>query len=125
MSARTIALFAGIVYAVLGLIGLFFAPGNAFILGLFPSNTPLEIVYLVTAVFLLYAAMEDERAHFYAGLFGSLYILLALIALIFPNWGVFGLFPLYGLNVALFAVMGLVLLYDWIAVPTTRRTSVS
>jgi Domain of unknown function (DUF4383) len=109
MSARTIALFAGIVYAVLGLIGLFFASGNAFILGIFPSNTALEIVYLVTAALLLYAAMDDERAHFYAGLFGSLYIVLAVIALIFPSWG----------------VTGLSLLYDWIAVPTTRRTSVS
>jgi hypothetical protein len=56
MSAtRLIALFSGLIFLVLGILGLFFVPAGG-MLSILPTNTALEIVYLITGVLLAYAA---------------------------------------------------------------------
>jgi heme A synthase len=114
---RRIDLWVGVVFAALGLIGLLFSRGGS-ILGLFPVNTALGVLYLVTAGFLFFGATNDERAPSYAGLAGIVYLALGLIGLVFPGFGLFGLFPVYGLNVALFLVVALILVTDWLATPS-------
>jgi Domain of unknown function (DUF4383) len=123
ITARRIDLWVGVAFAALGLIGLLFAPGSANILGIFPSNTWLEILYLVTALFLFYGAANDERAPSYAGMVGIVYAALGLVGLAFPSFDLFGLIPIHGLNVVLFLVIAAILILDWIVTPsdTPRR----
>jgi Domain of unknown function (DUF4383) len=123
MTARRIDLWVGVVFAALGLIGLLFAPGNASILGILPSNTWLEVLYLATAVFLFFGATNDERAPSFAGMVGLVYTAMGLVGLVFPSFDLFGLIPMHGLNVALFLVIAVILVLDWIVTPsdTPRR----
>jgi hypothetical protein len=117
---RRIALWSGLVFLFIGTFGLIFARSGNF-LGLFPVNVLLEIVYIMTGLWLLYASTDDAATHTAGAILGPIYGVLGVVGLIWPAWGVFGLLPLYGLNVVLFIVFGLLMAYDWLTTPTTPR----
>ncbi len=116
MSARAIDLFMGLVFALLAVLGLFFAPGGL-ILGFIPSTTGLALVYLITAVVLLYGYFtNDQMAHLVAAVIGVVYAALAIIG--FFNASFLGL-PTGGWNIVVNLIAAVVLIYDWLGTPRT------
>ncbi len=116
MSARAIDLFMGLVFVLLGVLGLFFAP-SGLILGFIPSTTGLALVYLITAVVLLYGYFtNDQMAHKVAAIIGLVYAALAIIG--FFNASFLGL-PTGGWNIVVNLIAAAVLIYDWLGTPRT------
>lgn len=54
-----------------------------------------------------------------SSILGPVYSVLGMIGLIWPSWGVFGLIPLYGLNVVLFIAFAVLMVYDWLSLPSS------
>jgi Domain of unknown function (DUF4383) len=121
---RKIALWSGLVFLVIGTLGLLLARSGNF-LGIFPVNVLLEIAYIVTGLYLLFASTEDAMTRSASMILGPVYGVLGVIGLIWPAWGVFGLVPLYGLNVVLFIAFAVLMVYDWLSIPssTTHKTA--
>lgn len=117
---RKIALWWGVAFTIVGVLGLLFARSGNF-LGLFPVNVLLEIAYVVTGLWLLIASTEDALTRTASTILGPVYGLLGLVGLLWPNWGIFGLIPLHGLNVVVFVAFGLSMVYDWLSIPSSSR----
>lgn len=116
MTAQKIDLFTGLVFALLAVLGLFFAP-NGLILGFIPSNTSLAIVYLITAVALLYGYFTGDRsAHMMAAVIGLVYAALAIVGFFTSSF--LGL-PTGGWNTVVNLIAAVVLIYDWLGTPRT------
>lgn len=119
MSARMIDLWTGVVFAVLGLLGLlglFFA-SNGLILGFIPTNTAMTIIYLLTAVVLFYGYFtSDQTAHSVSAVLGLVYAALGVIGFFAASF--IGL-PAGGWNIVVNLIAGLVLVYDWLGTPRT------
>jgi Domain of unknown function (DUF4383) len=118
-TARKIAIWSGLAFLALGALGLLFARSGNF-LGLFPVNVLLEIAYIVTGLSLLFASTNDAMTRNASSVLGPVYGVLGVIGLIWPGWGVFGLVPLYGLNVVLFIVFAVLMVYDWLSIPASK-----
>jgi len=104
----------GLVFALLALLGLFFAP-SGLILGFIPSNTGLVILYLITAVALVYGYFTSDRlAHIVAAVVGLVYAALAIIGFFTSSF--LGL-PTGGWNTVVNLVAAAVLIYDWLGTP--------
>ena len=112
---RRVAMVFGIVFLLLGILGLI-SPGGmsmgadpapAMILGLFPVNLLHNIVHLLFGVWGLIASRSFAGAKMYAQVGGVIYIVLAICGLVIPT--TFGLLPNGGSDVWLHAVLGLVL----------------
>jgi hypothetical protein len=116
MSTKTAALVFGIVFAVVGLLGFMPAPpppdappltvehGHGLALGLFPVNTPHNVVHLLFAV-LGIAAWAGGWARSYFQLLAVSYGLLAVLGLIPGTQTTFGLIPIWGNDVWLHALI--------------------
>jgi len=114
VTARKIDLFMGLVLALLAVLGLFFAPGGL-ILGFLPSTTSLALVYLISAVVLLYGYFtNDQLAHMVAAVVGLFYAALAIVG--FFSSSFLGL-PTGGWNIAVNLIVAAVLIYDWLGTP--------
>ena len=111
---RRVALVFGIVFLLVGILGLV-SPGGmsmgvaspGMILGLFPANLLHNIVHLLFGVWGLMASRSFTGAKMYAQVGGVIYIVLAICGLLIPN--TFGLLPNGGNDIWLHAILGLVL----------------
>jgi hypothetical protein len=118
MTTRTFALVAGVIYALVGILG--FIPGvvapppadapslavnhnYGYLLGLFPINTPHNIVHLLIGVWGLASYGTWRAAHNFAAGLAILYGLLAVLGLIPGLNTTFGLIPLWGHDIWLHA----------------------
>ncbi len=119
-TARKIALWSAVVFLLIGIFGLIFVRAGHF-LGLFPVNVLLEIAYIATGVWLFASSTEDALTRTTSRILGPVYGVLGVIGLIWPSWGVFGLIPSHGLNVVLFIAFAVLMVYDWLSIPSASH----
>ena len=119
MSTRTFALILGLGFLAAGIAGFFPEPihpgappltmdhGYGLALGLLPVNTLHNIVHILFGVLGLaaYGGMFSARA--FAQLVAVAYLLLAVLGLLPATQTTFGLIPIYGNDVWLHAIIGL------------------
>jgi hypothetical protein len=118
MNIGNAALIFGIVFTLAGLSGLFAAPppadappltiehGHGLALGLFPVNTPHNIVHLLFGVLGIAAsrgAVVSARGYF--RLVAVSYALLVVLGLVPATQTTFGLIPIWGNDVWLHALL--------------------
>lgn len=111
---RRVAMVFGIVFLLLGILGLI-SPGGmsmgvsapGMILGLFPVNLLHNIVHLLFGVWGLMASRSFTGAKMYAQVGGVIYIVLAICGWLLPD--TFGLLPNGGNDIWLHALLGIVL----------------
>ena len=120
VTARRITLWAGVALFALGAFGLLFV-GSGNLLGIFPVNVALEIGYIATGAWLAVASSDDRWTHNVSAWVGVVYSVLGVIGLLAPDWGLFGLVPIHGMNVVLFIVLGGIMLYDWFSTPDATQ----
>ncbi|MGH7714287.1 MAG: DUF4383 domain-containing protein [Gemmatimonadaceae bacterium] len=122
MVQRVAQLF-GVVFLLIGVLG-FVSTGMSMdanvdtapkLLGLFPVNVLHNVFHLLFGVWGLLAARTVAGATQFAKLGGSIYGVLAALALVTPN--TFGLIPIGGNNIWLHALIGVVLFYFGIRQP--------
>jgi hypothetical protein len=128
-AAQKFALAVGITYVVMGVMGsipalltqsdtldsavrqLDATAGFGYLMGLFPVNTAHNILHIVTGLVGIAAAISLDSSRFFSGQVGIYYSALAILGLIPVANTFFGLFPLYGLDVLLHGVTGLLGIY--------------
>lgn len=112
---KRIAMLFGIVFIVVGILGLV-APGGmqmgdvnnpAKFLGLFPINLLHNVVHLLFGVWGLAAARSFRGAVTYAKVGGVIYLLLAVLGVVAPT--TFGFIPIGGNDIWLHCLLGIVL----------------
>lgn len=126
MATRYFALIAGIIYALLGVLGFFpglrGAPGMeapelavetnyGFLLGLFPVNILHNFVHLAIGVWGLASYGTYAAAKGFAKGLAIIYGILAIMGLIPGLDTVFGLIPIFGNDIWLHAVTALIAAY--------------
>lgn len=129
MNRRTFALIFGIVFLVIGAGGfvpgilqpgvpeadLSMTHGYGHMFGLFPVNTPHNIVHLVFGLWGVAAYKSHAGARAYFRVVAMIYGLLTVLGLLEPTRTTFGLVPIYGNDVWLHALLALVAVYfGWI-----------
>lgn len=123
------ALGIGIVYLVMGVMGFIPAlvtqpdplpfyidklgvvSGFGYLMGLFPVNTPHNIIHIATGLIGIAASIALDSSRLFAGQLGIYYTALAILGLIPVTNTFFGLFPIYGFDVLLHGVTGLLGIY--------------
>ena len=137
---RFFALITGVIYLVMGLMG--FVPsfvaepttlpdyvaelgvhsGFGYLMGLFPINTPHNIVHLVVGAVGILASISLDSSRWFAGFLGIFYGLLTVMGLIPVANTTFGLIPIYGNDVWLHAITAAIAIYfGFIATPNLRQ----
>jgi hypothetical protein len=114
---KRVALVFGIVFLLVGLLGLLQAGGRQMgadpaphmLLGLFPVNLLHNIVHLLFGVWGIAASRSFAGAKSYAQIGGVIYIVLAVLGFVTPT--TFGLIPIGGNDIWLHAVLGIALAY--------------
>ena len=112
---QRIALVFGVVFLLVGILGLVSAggmemgadPAPAMLLGLFPVNLLHNVVHLLFGVWGLVASRSFGGAKTYAQIGGVIYVVLAVVGFVAPT--TFGLIPIGGHDIWLHAVLGIVL----------------
>ena len=112
---RRVALVFGIVFLLVGILGLVSAggmemgadPAPGMLLGVFPVNLLHNLVHLLFGVWGLVASRSFAGAKMYAQTVGVIYIVLAGLGFVAPT--TFGLIPIGGNNIWLHALLGIVL----------------
>lgn len=111
---QRLALVFGIVFLLVGALGLFTSGGMAMdaenpamLLGMFPVNLLHNIVHLLFGVWGLVASRSFAGAKTFARIGGVIYIVLAILGFVAPT--TFGLIPIGGNDIWLHAVLGIVL----------------
>lgn len=96
--------------------------GYGYFLGLLPVNAALNIIHIVTGIVSLFATIALDSSRFVSGQVGIYYTLLAVLGMIpFAN-SAFGLFPLYGGEVVLHGITGLLGIYfGFLATPSLLK----
>lgn len=136
MGTRYFALILGIIYIVVAVAG-FIPPlltpvtggpavsittlyGN--LLGLFPVNLLHTLVHLIIGVWGVMAFRSFSGARSYSKVVGILFIILTVMGLIPGLNTLFGLVPLFGLDVLLHAVTAVAGLYFGFVAPAEEPT---
>lgn len=112
---KRIALVFGIVFLLVGILGLVSSggmemgadPAPGMLLGMFGVNLLHNIVHLLFGVWGLVASRSFAGAKMYAQTVGVIYIVLAVLGFVSPTG--FGLIPIGGNDIWLHAVIGIVL----------------
>lgn len=120
-----IALFSGLIFLALGILGFFFVPAGGMLLSILPTNTALEVVYLITGVLLAYAAFAPDYLSATSLLVGTVYALAAIGALVFPAFGLFSYFAVNGANIVFFLIVAVVMFVEWRGIPEAPTPSAS
>lgn len=114
MSVQRVAQIFGWVFVLVAVWGFFVAGGSMeagmdapAILGLFPVNVLHNLAHLLLGLWGIVASRSFNGARTYARLAGVLYLLLAVLGLVDPTG--FGLIPLGSGDIALHAVLGIIL----------------
>lgn len=124
MSTRYFALVFGIIYLLVGILGLIpgvVAPStnpgvtvnvlNGSLFGVFPVNIIHTLVHLIVGLWGIIAYRTFSASRSYGRVVGVIFIILFIFGLI-PGLNVlFGLAPLYGGDVWLHLISGIVALY--------------
>lgn len=116
-TARIIALSAAAAFLLLAILGFFALPAVGTLFGVFPMNTALKVVYLLTGLLLAYGGLSTELAHGISAVVGVVYLLLGVLGFFTPD--LFGLMPIHGANIALHLLAGGLLFYDWLGTPSS------
>ncbi|HEY9736445.1 MAG TPA: DUF4383 domain-containing protein [Trichocoleus sp.] len=96
--------------------------GFGYLMGLFPINTPHNIVHLVVGGLGILTSISLDSARYYSGLLAVFYGLLAVMGLIPAANTTFGLIPIYGNDVWLHAgTAALAAYFGFIATPNLRE----
>ena len=117
---KTLALVFGIVFTLVGIAG--FIPSlvqpatehmdvgmnHGLLLGIFPVNTAHNAVHILFGLWGLAASRSLGGARSYFQAVGVIYILLAILGLLPQTNTTFGLIPIYGNDVYLHGLLGLV-----------------
>jgi hypothetical protein len=114
---KRVALVFGIVFLLIGILGLMQAGGREMgadpaphvLLGLFPVNLLHNLVHLVFGIWGIAASRSFAGAKSFAQIAGVIYIVLAVLGFIAPT--TFGFIPIGGNNIWLHAVLGLALAF--------------
>jgi hypothetical protein len=113
---KRIAMLFGVVFLLVGILGLFLTPtgmqmgidpAGKPLLGLFPVNLLHNVVHILFGVWGLLAARTFAGSVTFAKVGGIIYLLLAVVGLAAPT--TFGLIPIGGNDVWLHCLIGLVL----------------
>jgi hypothetical protein len=112
---KRVALVFGIVFLLVGILGLVSSggmemgadPAPGMLLGMFGVNLLHNIVHLLFGVWGLVASRSFAGAKMYAQTVGVIYIVLAVLGFVSPT--MFGLIPIGGNDIWLHAVIGIVL----------------
>lgn len=112
---KRVALVFGIVFLLVGILGLVSAggmemgadPAPGMLLGLFPVNLLHNIVHLLFGFWGLVASRSFAGSKMYAQVAGVIYIVLAILGFVVPT--TFGLIPIGGNDIWLHALLGVVL----------------
>jgi hypothetical protein len=114
-TAQRVSQIFGIVFVIVGLAGFVVTGGSMDasmaaprLLGLFPLNVVHNLVHLLFGVWGLLGARTFAGAKRYLFGAGVIYLVLAICGYFVPNG--FGLVPIGGADVALHALLGVVLL---------------
>lgn len=108
---RQLAIVYGVIYVVVGLLGLLqTGMGEGNLLGLFPVNGLHNLVHLVIGLagVAVYVSGEELSLQ-YAKVLGVVLIVLGVIGIFSPNF--FGLMPIGGWDVALHLITGALAAY--------------
>ena len=114
---KRVALVFGIVFLLIGLLGLLQPGGREMgadpaphvLLGMFPVNLLHNLVHLLFGVWGIAASRSFAGAKSYAQIAGVIYVVLAVLGFIAPT--TFGFIPIGGNDIWLHAVLGIVLAY--------------
>lgn len=114
MTVQRVAQIFGWVFVLVAVWGFFVTGGSMeagpdapAILGLFPVNVLHNLAHLILGVWGIVASRSFGSARSYAQIAGILYLLLTALGLVDPT--AFGMIPLGGGDIALHAVLGLIL----------------
>ena len=114
MTVQRVAQIFGWVFVLVAVWGFFVTGGSMeagpdapAILGLFPVNVLHNLAHLILGVWGIVASRSFGSAKSYAQIAGILYLLLTVLGLVDPT--AFGMIPLGGGDIALHAVLGLIL----------------
>lgn len=128
-AAQRFALIIGIVYLTIGILGFIPAivsqsgamppsieklgvvSGFGYLMGLFPVNTPHNIIHLVTGLLGIVASIALDSSRLFSGQLGIYYTTLAVLGLVPVANTFFGLFPLYGADIFLHGLTGALGIY--------------
>ena len=129
-AAQRFAQIFGAIYVLVGILGFIpvvpfligvvpnvIGPFNAFELGLFPVNWLHNIAHLAIGAWGLASYRSRVGARSYALAIGVIYALLTLLGLVPPFSILFGLLPLFGLDVLLHLLSALVAFAAYFASP--------
>ena len=112
---KRVALVFGIVFLLVGILGLVSSggmemgadPAPGMLLGMFGVNLLHNVVHLLFGVWGLVASRSFAGSKMYAQTAGVIYIVLAVLGFVAPT--TFGLIPIGGNDIWLHAVLGIVL----------------
>jgi len=110
MLVQRVAQIFGVVFLLVGLLGLVTTPLNlrgGLLLGLFPVNVLHNLVHLAFGVWGLVAGRSVDGARQYCQISGVIYLVLTLVGFVSPT--TFGLIPIGSHDLWLHAVLGCVL----------------
>ncbi|PSR18668.1 DUF4383 domain-containing protein [filamentous cyanobacterium CCP3] len=128
-TTQKFALIIGIVYVAIGIMGFIPAlishpdsfdaaasnlevvSGYGALMGLFPVNTAHNIVHIVTGLLGIVAAISLDSSRLFAGQLGIYYTVLAIMGFVPVLNTFFGLFPIFGADVFLHGLTGLLGIY--------------
>ena len=138
-SAQKFAFAIGVVYLLIGLMGFIpalvtqpdsFPPyvkelgvtsGYGYLLGLFPVNTPHNIIHLVTGALGIVTSIALDSSRLFSGQLGIYYTTLAVLGMIPVANTFFGIFPIYGVDVILHGLTGIIGIYfGFFATPSLK-----
>jgi len=128
-TTQKFALIVGIAYLAMGIMGFIPAlvskpltveafssnlevvSGYGYLMGLFPINTAHNIIHMATGLIGIFAAISIDSSRFFSGQLGIYYTTLAVLGTIPVANTFFGLFPIFGIDVLLHGVTGLLGIY--------------
>ncbi len=139
-AAQKFALSLGIIYLTMGIMGFIPAlvsqpeslpsyvsklgvvSGYGYLMGLFPVNTPHNIIHIVTGLLGIITSISLDSARLFSGQLGIYYTTLAILGLVPVANTFFGLFPIYGADVILHGVTGAMGIYfGFLATPSLLK----
>jgi hypothetical protein len=112
MSTQRVAQIFGVVFLLVGVLGLAITPltmTGGLLLGLFPVNVLHNVIHLVFGVWGLMAGRSADGASGYCKVTGVIYLVLTALAFVTPT--TFGLVPIGGHDIWLHGIIGVLLTF--------------
>lgn len=112
MATQRVAQVFGVVFLVVGALGLITTPltmTESLLLSLFPVNVLHNLVHVLFGIWGLVAGRRAGDARTYCRVGGIIYLVLVVMAFVTPT--TFGLIPIGGNDIWLHALIGVVLTY--------------